>query len=251
MTLQTNYNLYMEESFPGMIVDSYPNKNTISRAAQEAITFGFGVVKGDDPAKQCRLPKLENSTLVFAGDFVSLNVINLKVNGVAIAPVTFDTDHDTTAALLVIAIAALDDVSSCELDSSDATNRTFLVETLGKDIAITDIVVTLGVGQTTGTATNSTDDVFAGVARHEHKMSNFEQISEYKITEAVNVLDEGVIWVYVNEAVAVDDVAYLVAPAGSDRGKFSKTSTNNIVTGGKFKSATTGAGYAQLKIRLL
>lgn len=250
MSLQTNYNLYMEKAFAGMIEDSYPNKNTISRAAEEAIAFGLGVVKGTDQEKQCRLPKLDNGKLVFAGDFVSLNVINLKVNDVAISPVTFDTDHDTTADLLVNAIAALTGVT-CELDSADVNNRTFDIEAEGTDIAVTDVVVTLGASQTTGSTTYSTDDVFIGVARHEHKMSNLQNEVGYKAKEAVNVLNEGGIWVYTTEAVEVDDTAYVVAAAGDDRGKFNKTSSGNIVTGGVFKRKTTAAGLTVLKIRLL
>ena len=249
--LQTNYNLYMEESFPGMIVDSYPNKNTISRAAEEAIAFALGVVQGTDVAKQCRLPKLDNASLLFDADFVTSNTIDLDVDGVSITQVPFDTDHDTTADNLVIAIAALTGIS-CILDSGDANNRTFLIESEGVDIVVDNVVVAAGASQAVGVVTYSTDDVFIGVARHEHKMSNSEQISLYKITDAVNVMDEGLIWVYVTEAVAIGEAAYLIAAAGADRGKFTKTSTNNITTqGAKFKSATSGAGLVALKLRLL
>ncbi len=250
MSLQTDYNLYMEEAYAGMIENAYPNKNTISRAAEEAIAFGLGVVRGTDPEKQCRLPKLDNAKLVFDADFVTSNTINLKVNGVAITEVTFDTDHDTTAGLLVNAIAALTGVT-CILDSADANNRTFLIEAEGTDIAVTDVVVAAGASQAGSTVTYSTDDVFIGVARHEHKMSNLINEVNYKVKEAVNVLNEGGIWVYTTEAVAVDDTAYLVAAAGDDRGKFNKTSSGNIATSGVFKRATSGAGLTILKIRLL
>lgn len=248
--MQTNYNKEMELAFDGMTADSYQNRNVISRAAQyAAIAFGYGLVEGLDTEKQCSVPFKETATLVFAGDFVASNVINLKVNGVAIAPVTWSADHDTTAGLLATAIAALTGVT-CILDPGDATNKTYIITALGTDITVTEILVTLGAGQTTGTATYASVGVFLGIAGHEHKEANSAGVSNYTVGEAVNVVNEGKIWVPVTVAVTRGTTAYIIA-ATTDKGKFTNASSGNISSGGVFKTSTTGAGRAIVKIRTL
>ena len=113
------------------------------------------------------------------------------------------------------------------------------------------MLVTGGASQAGSTVTYSIDQEFIGVAKHSHKMSDALNVVNYKVKEAANVVEEGLIWVPVTEAVAIDDTAYCVGK-GSDRGKFNKTSGDTqLTTGGKFKSATSGAGLAKLKIRLL
>jgi len=266
--MQTDYNKYMDESFPGMIVDSYRPRNIKSRAIEESegIDFGLGVVKGTDVALQVALPYSEIATLVFDADIVTGNSIDGKVNGNAITTVPFNTDHDTTMDDLVTELEALDGVSA-ELTDEAGDNRTVKITVdhtdaahLDQDALLADWAVTGGASQAGIAITYSTEDQFTGVLKHEHKMSrtlrNVDQFTNNQESkafnkEAGNILDEGMIWVYVTEAVAIDDTAYLIA-TGANRGKFSKTSAaTSIDSTGKFKSATSGAGLAKLKIRLL
>ena len=266
--MQTDYSKYMDEAFAGMIVNSYRPRNTISRAVEETngIDFGLGVVKGTDPNKQVALPYSEVATLVFDADIITGNSIDGKVNGTAITTVPFNTDHDTTMDDLVTELESLDGVSA-SLTDTGGDNRTVKIVVdhtdaarLDEDAALSDWAVTGGASQAGITITYSTEDVFVGILRHEHKMAktvanvspnaNSQYVKVFN-KEAGSVLDEGIIWVTVTEAVAVEDTAYVVGK-GADRGKFSKTSaTTNIDSTGKFKSATTGAGIAKLKIRLL
>lgn len=104
------------------------------------------------------------ATITFAGDLVTSNVINGMVNGVAISPVTFITDHDATMDLIVAALEALTtQVSSVELtDSTD--NRQITVYALDEEAAfvLSAWLVTAGAGQTTATLATDTNDVYLG-----------------------------------------------------------------------------------------
>ena len=248
--MQLDYSKEMETAFDGMTADSYQNRNVISRAVEfAAVVFGLGLVYGTDKEKQVALPYNQTSSILFDADFVTSNTIDLDVNGVSIATVTFTTDHDTTAALLVVAIAALTGVT-CVLDSTDATNRTFIITAIGTDIAVTNIVVAAGGSQAGGVATNSTVDVFAGIAGHEHKQADSDGVVNYKVTDAVNVVNEGKIWVPVTGAVVYDETAYVII-TGANKGKFTNSSSGTLTTGAKFKTSTTAAGRAVVKLRLL
>lgn len=250
--MQTDYNSYLTEAFAGMVVNSYQPRDILSRAVEETdgIDFGYGVVKGTDKTKQVSLPHSEVITLTLNADLITGNKVNGSINGEAITEVDFDTDHATTMTALAAAIAALDGVTA-----SVTAARVITVVVANQDGLAEDFLVTAGVSQATITPTYSTADIFAGVMVHEHVMARStvdgSEVAKYFNKHAANVLDEGIIWVPVTEAVAVDDTAYVIA-TGSNRGKFSKTSAvTSISTTGKFKSATAGAGLAQLKIRLL
>jgi len=72
-------------------------------------------------------------------------------------------------------------------------------------------------------------------------------LASYKDKEGMSVQEKGRIWVHVDAAVAVDDPAYVLA-TGVDKGRFTKTSTGNIATGGKFVKSTAGAGLTILEL---
>ena len=88
----------------------------------------------------------------------------------------------------------------------------------------------------------------AGAFRGVAVMSQTKVTGEgYVENDTVGVKRQGTIFVNVTEAVAEDDVAYCDV---SEPGKFCKTATDNLATGGRFRSATTGAGVAILEINL-
>jgi hypothetical protein len=74
------------------------------------------------------------------------------------------------------------------------------------------------------------------------------EAGEYSTNEVVDILRKGRIWVETSEAVEADDTAYVDLAAGN--GKFCDTSTNNLATGGKFKTSVATAGLAVLEINL-
>jgi hypothetical protein len=86
---------------------------------------------------------------------VADNVINMKVNGVAMTPVTYAVGNDAT--LDAIGVQLETDFPTLIYDVTRSTTRILNIIPYGlqDSVTITDIVVTLGAGQTTGAATNS------------------------------------------------------------------------------------------------
>lgn len=238
----SQYDRNIPEAFAGLKATSMED-HVESFAAQGAIEFGRGVGSEPGNTQKVRAYANDNAKLVFDADFVTSNKINGKVNGVSWTEVDFDTDHDTTADALVAAIDALDGVT-CVLDSSDSNNRTFLIEnTDGSAITVSDVAVTGGASQAGSTVTYSSDDTFRGVALHQHN-----EAKKYEDTDTVSVLRKGQVWSEVSVAVTADEDAYVDVAAGT--GKFTNVSSDNVATGGKFRSTTTGAGLAIVEINL-
>jgi hypothetical protein len=108
-------------------------------AESDGILFGepvFGYIDDDIHAYNFHN---DVGKIVFDGDFVASNVITITVNGVDAADVTFATDHDTTAALVVAAVNALSG-AKCLLDPADTDNRTFLIQTKGFDAVVAEAI---------------------------------------------------------------------------------------------------------------
>lgn len=85
------------------------------------------------------------TTIDFSVDFIVGNIINLKVNGVSISPVTFATSHALTIGAVASAIAALAGVSSAVVTGNDIA----VTFTLGTSGSISDVLVTGGASQPT------------------------------------------------------------------------------------------------------
>lgn len=241
---QTAYNLSQGEFFAGMKADSRFDE-VESFAAEETIPFGAGVAAEAGNVKTVRVPNKDVATLVFDADFVASNTIDLDVNGVSISQVTFATDHDTTAGLLVAAIAALTGVT-CELDSGDANNRTFIIEAENTTIVVDNVVVAGGASQAGSTVTYAADDVFRGIALSTHKEAEANGDVQYNQYDAVSVLRKGVAVVNASKAVTADSIAYLI-PDGT--GTFTDASTGNIQAG-RFRSTVAAAGLVKVEVNI-
>lgn len=242
---QTSYSQEQPVAFAGMKSDArFDEVETF--AAAEAIPFGRAVAGEAGELKKVYLPKNDNGKIVFDADFVASNSIAVSVNSVAITPVVFATDHATTAAAVAAAVDALAGVT-CVLDPLDATKRTYLIETEGATTAIT-AVVTLGASQAVATITYSADDVFRGIALAVHKEQEADGTTRYNTTDSVSVLRKGRAWVETAVAVVADDTAYVQLSGAI--GKFTNVSTNNMATGGKFRSTVGAAGLAEVEINI-
>lgn len=107
-----------------------------------------------EPIKNIDITQVSQvQTLVFSGALITDNVVNGKIGGVAIDPVTFITDNATTLTALAVEIASQDDVLTAV---SDGTDTITITTVLGKEyLAVTDFIVTLGAGQVTATVTET------------------------------------------------------------------------------------------------
>lgn len=232
------YDRNIPVSFAGLKVDSMED-HVESFAAAGDIEFGYPVGSEPGDTHYVAMVTKDNCSLLFDADFVTGNLINGTVNGVAWAEVAFDTDQATTAAALVAAINALDGVTCVQ----GGTNRTFLIEMDDSSTITVTSVVTGGASQAVGTPTYSSDNIFRGIALHQHN-----EAKKYQAKDTVSVMRKGKAWSEVSVAVTADETAYVDVAAGTK--KFTNVSTDNLATGGVFRSSTAGAGIAQVEINL-
>lgn len=212
-------------------LETRTNNIGISKVGAEDINFGEAVVgyKGDKKLYKFRI---DGGKLVMSADFVASNSIVVMVNGVATTAVVYATSHANTATLVMNAIKALVGVE-CVLNSSDSTNRTYLIRTKGAT-AVVSVAVTLGASQATGTFTGSAASFLRGIA-------SFQQIEggKYASKTVVDAVERGGIAVPVAGAISCNMPAYL-----NTSGVFATSGT--AVSGAMFDSNTTGAGLAEL-----
>lgn len=96
-------------------------------------------------------------TLNFSGDLVTGNTVDMDVQGVALATITFASDNATTMAALAAALQALPSIATAAVTGSNEITVTAAVA--GVAVAITGIVVAGGASQATGSTTVTVENV--------------------------------------------------------------------------------------------
>ena len=226
--MQLNYNLRQDKAYAGMLADLRVSVKE-SYVVDEYVPFGYGVVNGKIIGTSVKLPYKDMVKLVFDADLVTSNSIALDVNGDT-DTVAFNTDHDTTMDDIVTALNNIDDVDA-ELDTSDTDNRTIIISKPLEDITVT-ATVTGGASQATATSTVVLAN-FKGFTIATHNGKDEDGNAGYfpNRDSVASCLRVGGIWVNSDDASAmnIDDSVYVIA-GGSDKGKITSTSTDNIET---------------------
>jgi len=102
----------------------------------------------------------------------------------------------------------------------------------------------------------ATGFVFEGISVQTNKpTANATGEAQYEIGEEITVLRKGRVWVYVEEAVAVNDDVFLrhtdnAALLAGDFRTDADTANADQITNARFVTATTAAGLAQIEINL-
>lgn len=220
---QLTYGFLMDIASEGLLADC-GFKNCLSPRAFAEIPVGRGVAKvvGEDYA--IRLPAQNQSVITLDADLVTDNDVDITVNGVALATIPFNTDHDTTMDDIATALAALAEVNTAVV--SGATNRVLTVTAEQGEVVVVDsFVVTNGASQATATIVNGTQDSLYGVAlRIQNKMNllapntGSDGPAPYYEGEPVSMLTKGRVYVLVDGDVTSDDPVYcrFVAGAGDE-----------------------------------
>jgi hypothetical protein len=209
--MQLTYGLEHAIGSVGMLADT-SFKHTESMIAAEALPFGRGVMRVPGTHNQIRLPKANYSTLVVSADLVASNSTVVTVGGVSTSAVVYATNHATTMAAIVTAIAGLSTVVKASLDASN--NRLIHIWTKASvnDAAA---VTTGGTSQPTWTNTASFNaNDFYGIVqetkRLEGGLPNTDNAGEYGINSLVNTLRRGQIFVQFETAFNPDkDTLYI------------------------------------------
>lgn len=236
----------------------------ISCRAFDEIPFGVGVAKVTGVDFQVRLPQQNFATLVFSADLVASNLINGKINGVAITQVTFTSTHLNTMNLIAAAIELTD--ANVTATVGGANDRTISIQSANGFAALAaDWLVTLGASQATVAITNTTSDTFYGIAlRQQNKMNVNTPIGSagptpYFVDDCVNVETQGSVYVQPEDAVSSDGPVYWRFKdngAGKLRGQFRSDSDGGTAiliasSVARWLGSSTGSGtYAILQIVL-
>lgn len=244
-------------AFPGMPADGRP-LDADSGYALESLDFGRAAFKVQVSGKPdtVRHPKRNQPVQVWSGDFVTSNVINGVVNGVAITPVNFDNDHLTTVTALadeiVAVLLAQGIVATYALTSS---NRTITFTVTDANVLFANFVVTGGAGQVTVTLTHGTSDTlstFKGLLRHSSQPPrSADGLPGYGAGDSVALVKKGTLWVPISSDVADGADVYVDMTAGNE-GKLTDvtTSPNFQITSAKFRGAHTVAGLGIAKVEI-
>lgn len=197
---------------------------------------GYPVFGYDNDETSAYLFHQDQDTVLFDADFVTTNQIDGTVNGVAISPVTFTTDHATTSGLLAAAILAIASVTSATITDA-GTDRSFRIITKGAE-TVASFTVTLGATQAGSAVTSavSAGNTYLGVARFEQKEDADSNI--WAFNTEIPVMTQGRIDGVTGETVEANTVAYVRTD-----GTFG---TSGVTTSGRFKSNETGAGIANV-----
>lgn len=237
----------MDIAILGMCADNNPVTRIESFGAQEEINFGYPVFGYQGDNEKCYKYHNDFSTIVYDIVFVDGNSTIVTVNGVATAAVPWNTNHDTTIADIVTAIAALTGVEAILGDFAGA-NRTIYIRTVGFDCVATS-VTTGGGTQPTPTITVQSDQVFLGVSKSSQKDVDSTD-ARYLVGQTVNVVSIGKIWsILKDETIAANAVAYLET-SGADAGKFSVDGSdiNTKFRSNKTTNETTTDIMAQVEV---
>lgn len=242
----------LDQAVLGMKADNDSITRVESFAAQEDITFGYPVFGYLGIEEKAYAYHLDTAKVIYDADFVTGNSIAFSVNSIAITPVIFNTDHNTTMNDLLAAVTGLDGVDA-SLDPNDVNNRTLFVRTIGLDNTTTS-VVTGGASQPVATITYQSDQIFLGVNLFVQKDVLIANNCKVYQNQTAAIINTGIIWSIVDTAtggeLAYNDNAFLVG-SGATAGKFSLTAGLDINC--KFKSnvytnSTTNDIIAKIEI---
>jgi hypothetical protein len=182
---------------------------------------------------------------------VTGNNVAITINGVAVDPVTYNTDATTTLNGVVNAINANNEVRELGIEAYRVAGETLIFYLSSGNVAISASgAISAGASQGTISFASYTNKKFIGVARHSDSLSYREGAGFYPMGEEVNVIIHGI--VAVNVAPGGDPAAYkpaYVIMTGDDIGKFTAEASGNYDTGAIFRSGEVEPGLAFLEVR--
>lgn len=243
---QPNYDVNLSPWLDGSVIDNR-TKVAEDHVAIEEIGFGKalfsagseGSVPGLYPNSPVQLPKRNVAALVMSGDLVTSNVVNGKLNGVAIAPVTFATNNLTTmTAVGAAGVAALATLGITATPVLSNSNNTITWTAGNATITLSEWVVTAGSGQATATYTYTTSYVFRGVSPWVQKQLTLAGNAGYDASEMIGAIRRGLIAVRARGGAITEDApVYACIATAGDEGGFTATSTGNGSIVGVARSA--------------
>ncbi len=233
-----------------------------TRISQEinGINFGLPVFSYIGNDSDCFLYHNNKVTLTLNKAMSGVDTIVITINGVVVSTVTFTTDMPTTGALIVAAIQSAIPGAIVTVTDNASNGNTWLIY----NVEIQDSNDRVATGVTTGSGvvvapTYSSTMQFEGYAMYTQKEAAVKTdlsgnvivpaFAMYKQSDAVNIMVIGWIWVNTDAAVNSDLPVYCVK-TGANEGLSSIATSGLALTGVTFKSTTTSAGLALVRVNL-
>jgi hypothetical protein len=207
---QTAYNFLMTIGNPGEAYDIGFNDWLTPVASVENIPIGVGVAKVIGQDYQVRLPHQDIVAVTENIPLVIANVLQITLNGIALAPVVWAGSNAATLAAAALLISAQPNIASAVSNGIDTIT---IQASQGFAVSVT-FTVTAGPPMVfTNVFTN--DNVFYGVAAFiQNKMNLFAPNvgstgpSPYFVGDPVPVMDKGRIYVTTETTVTSDSPVY-------------------------------------------
>ena len=203
-------------------------------------------------------PYLENTAdITWTNDFVAGNTIILTItrdggNNEILAPIVFDTDHDTTMNNLVNHVdTAVEGASARAPDT--VNNRVLEISLNGYVIGVQ--VFLIGTANPSTIAYRNTGD-FLGIPMFENKEAAkrfaldgklLKETESYRKGDRVSIIINGWGTVEVGEAVDANSQVYILS-SGTGKGKFGGAGEDNILVDALYQTNTDAAGVANIRI---
>jgi hypothetical protein len=251
---QLSYSENQPVAVAGLLADAgFKDVLSYACAEDDGIDFGLGVVAFAGNDEKAILPGTSYATLAFSADFVTSNSIDLSINGTSIDAVAYSSSHATTIGLLATEIEAQDGVLSATVGGSN--NRSIFIVFDNINGTVSDVSVTGGASQASSTVTYSVATRFLGVTLRTHHLEQAYNGdgAKYLVTDTMNVLNRGRVWVKVEETVAVGDPVYLrfIPDTGKPVGGFRMSADSGdaiLLDGCRWVRGASANGLAVLEI---
>lgn len=227
-----------DKALPGLKYGTNSNVRSFASKEINGIDFGLPVFGYEGNDNDVFAFHNNVAKVVFDADLVTSNQVDVTVNGVAVTPVVFDTDHDTTMDNIKDAIEAEIDGAVVVLLDTGSVNRDFTITIEdGVDRVVT-APVTLGAGQAGTVVTVSSSMIYKAFAMHTHKEAAEKKdlegnvidaaTAKYELNSSVNGFIEGWIW-GITDGNGESGKDVYVNTTGADQGKITDVSTGDVL----------------------
>lgn len=269
---QTSYSMYFAAAILGMQAIAGEMARKISRTASGIIYYGRAVVQSRLYDTVCRLPRSNKIVITDSGGtFTAGSIVttitlgylkNGEVDASSLTPIVvttaFTTNKNTTLTAHAAAIkAAIDDCYSCVYDSTGHT-ITYIgdcYDVISSVTSVTGITGDMTISSETISTADTASDILGVSYLTHNRQQQIDGVTYYMDTEPVNIMTEGTLWVYGEEAVAPSSAPYVRLITNSTKyagyvGKSADSSKCVALAGSKFLQTISDADLVPFTVNL-
>lgn len=231
-----------------------------ANASTEVVGFGRALVKSTSGDRSARLPfapTAQVATLTPTAANTTVYTIALEEDNGKLWAFAVTSDADATATEIVTLFKTAINNTDIPITASGTATLVLTADVVGEGFTVRETDSNIAVAATTANVGLR----LVGVAERIHSGVDATAAAEgYQPFSEMTAIYQGEVWVEVEHAVAVDDIAYIRHTSGTGGtvvGKFRKDSDTNTAMKStsmgstvRFASATTGSGLARVKLNM-